>query len=484
MFTEKTAERNYSSDDKNYPWIGFGVIGCAALIFFSYLNRNFQLDDALIYQRYILNYLHGNGLVYNIGEYYNALSSSFYTFLLIYSSLLITDIQTASVLLSTIFLALTVVIFTKIFAEHMNRYFVMAAGILLIGSRFFYTVYGMETTCFVFLIGLNIYLFTKRNYFLLGVFSALMIVTRGEGVFLVFAMAVEHFRQKRPFPKFVHFILPMAILATYLAANRLYFGHFLPHTLTAKMDQGASGLWGSWPAFVHIGYQYEWFFTSDPLLLFVLIIFVSLGFIYLGLRSINIIIAVFLVLYSLFFLALNIPAYHWYYAPYYVLGFYYFGAGMYGVTQFIQKKTSRWIRIAAQLILCLAFIYVLSASVHFTYKSVRRAGPVSTYHAIGKWLRDHTAADSKIALVEIGTVGFYSQRYIIDILGLVNPHNSKFIRQRDYRSWLNHYDPDYVLTHIPVWPAEVGVVEKAKQGRFILDTRFRHDKFRLYRKNE
>jgi len=66
----------------------------------------------------------------------------------------------------------------------------------------------------------------------------------------------------------------------------------------------------------------------------------------------------------------------------------------------------------------------------------------------------NTPADSKVALLEIGHVGYYSDRYIIDILGLVTPLNAKFVGQRNLNEWLKHYTPDYMLAHSPLWHKE------------------------------
>lgn len=75
------------------------------LVYFSYLNRTFQLDDALIYQRYIRNFFDGYGLVYNKGEYFNGLTSPLYTYITIVATFLIGNIQYAGMILATIFMA-------------------------------------------------------------------------------------------------------------------------------------------------------------------------------------------------------------------------------------------------------------------------------------------------------------------------------------------------------------------------------------------
>jgi hypothetical protein len=104
------------------------------------------------------------------------------------------------------------------------------------------------------------------------------------------------------------------------------------------------------------------------------------------------------------------------------------------------------------------------------------------YKNIGIWLNQNTEKNAKIALVEIGTIGWYSDRPIIDILGLVNPLNARFIGERKFEEWLNHYSPDYILIHDPSWPHEAGVEKALASGSFEPDIRFDFKGYRLLRK--
>lgn len=85
-------------------------------------------------------------------------------------------------------------------------------------------------------------------------------------------------------------------------------------------------------------------------------------------------------------------------------------------------------------------------------------------------------------MVEIGIIGWYSNRPIIDILGLVSPLNARFIGERKFEEWLKHYSPDLILIHDPPWPHEVGAVNALAAGRFEPDPRFDFQKYRLLRK--
>ncbi len=59
-------------------WIlGFSV---ATIAFDSYAFRGHELDDGLIYARYIQNLIEGKGFVYNVGEAVNGLTSPLFAY--------------------------------------------------------------------------------------------------------------------------------------------------------------------------------------------------------------------------------------------------------------------------------------------------------------------------------------------------------------------------------------------------------------------
>ena len=90
-------ERKRASDQVLHFRLSLTAI---VVIGFTYLSRHLQLDDALIYDRYVYNALHGLGLVYNAGEHVNALTSPAYSYILLAISwLLHGQIQLAAVLI-------------------------------------------------------------------------------------------------------------------------------------------------------------------------------------------------------------------------------------------------------------------------------------------------------------------------------------------------------------------------------------------------
>ena len=454
------------------------------LFYFSYINKTYQLDDALIYQRYVQNLFMGNGLVYNVGEFFNGLTSSLYTYLTIIMVFIIGDIQQASALLSTLFMALALSIFTLNFSKYEHLYFIILGALFAACFPYFYFNYGMETPLFLFLIGLCLYLFEKEDILFLGIACTLLIMTRSEGVFLILAMAVEHFRQKRPFPKLKYFIIPCLLLVAQYSFNKFYYGQFLPATASAKIQQGQSGYWGSWPtAFLDIKYQADWFFMASKPLLYSFLILPLLGIVSLKTKSINIVSILFLIFYSLFFTFLNIPNYHWYYAPYYIFMFFYSSIGIaYLVKKFKKSNITLFNILGVTATLLFSFWLLYSSIVASNLRVQGEKGP-EIYRRVGQWLEKNTDPKAKIALVEIGTIGWYSKRYIIDILGLVNPSNAAYIGKKDVTSWLKHHSPDYILAHTPLIETEKGINTAIISGDFFFE-KLIIPNFKLFFKNQ
>jgi hypothetical protein len=68
------------------------------------------------------------------------------------------------------------------------------------------------------------------------------------------------------------------------------------------------------------------------------------------------------------------------------------------------------------------------------------------YHDAGVWLNEHTSKAARIATVETGTIGWYCDRNIIDLVGLTTPQNARYTAKADFASWIAE-KPDYVVVH-------------------------------------
>jgi hypothetical protein len=452
----------------------------AVLAFFAVVNRSLQFDDAFIYYRYVRNVLSGFGLVYNTGEYFNALSSPLHTYLSIPICGIAGSVHYPMVVQSAFFSVAAIVVMFVLYSKHEPRWpFVLFGAALIAGWRYFHSLLGMETPLFLFLTSAVLLLYERRKMFWLGITCALLVLTRGEGLFLVLILAAVHLARRRPLPRLLDFVAPSLLLGGHTLFHKLYYGSFLPHTLTAKIDHGRSGLWGEKLNFFHVEYQLDWFFEGSFVVLGIFVALVVLGIRRLGRTELNFVVLTYLTALAAFYLVLNVLIYHWYYAPMYLFGCMYAGLGLASLYSFAERAA--WVPLAR---LARIAVVALGAGVLVWVSYVAYAWPASAippkqYPVLGQWLKQNTPPDASVAMVEVGIVGYYSERYIVDILGVVSPKNAESVGRRRFGEWLENYEPDYILVHMPLWPHEQSVVEPARQGRYRAHEGFDFLGFRL-----
>jgi hypothetical protein len=69
---------------------------------------------------------------------------------------------------------------------------------------------------------------------------------------------------------------------------------------------------------------------------------------------------------------------------------------------------------------------------------------VDVYQRTGEWLAENTAEDALIGVTEVGIMGFYAKRPMLDFLGLLNSDVAQALADRDLNWALAAYRPDYV----------------------------------------
>lgn len=396
---------------------------CCITALLSFAVRHFELDDALIYARYVRNALHGHGLVFNPGEQINALTSPLFTVLLLATSWVMHGkILLAETTLSAIFLAGACIL-----AEDIAPW----SGVLIASTSYFYMCFGMETTLFLFMIILTFTFYSKGKLELVPTLALLTVFTRFEGGLLALMIAVDMWRTQR-FPRMRAFLWPALILLAYFALNLHFYGRLLPSSTGAKFGQGFSGYWGRWPrGFTHVRPILSVFHNS----IYVLPLAFVLGIF--GVRALqktpmNRILLPFLCGLLAFYFLLNIPNYHWYDAPFIFFLLLYAVAGM-------PRARLANILLAAIIVQC-----TIAAA-----WDLYRQGPRLDYIAADRWLASHSAPGAKIAATEIGHIGWYTDDYVDDIIGLTNPKNAAMLQHHDFYTWLEQDKPDFVIMHTP-----------------------------------
>ncbi len=90
----------------------------------------------------------------------------------------------------------------------------------------------------------------------------------------------------------------------------------------------------------------------------------------------------------------------------------------------------------------------------------RNVREIQTMHvSIGRWLAVHTPAEAVVAANDIGAIGYFSGRRILDIVGLVTPDVLSYLppgqpADRGVEQFLNDRQPDYLVI-LPNWYPEL-----------------------------
>lgn len=407
------------------------------LAVFLMVSRRSILDDGLIYARFVANLFAGRGLVFNPGEHINALTSPLFSYLLIGTTWMLRG----RVLLAEHLLFAVTFSGACVLAEELSP----LAGMLAAVTAFFYAVVGMETSTLLLVMMLLTRAWQRRKYEWLPVLLAVAVLTRFEAGLLVPIVAWLLWRERR-FPRLIGFVPAVGILAAYVLLNHHFYGAWLPNSATSKFGQARSGYWGEWPwAFLQIrGWAFDpnAFFRATCWLLPPLLVLAVLGWgKQRGSRAEQLLTPFALGLMA-FYVLFNIPPYHWYYAPFVFLLCVY---GMWG----LPRTRAAYTLAALCIVACAAP----------NLRTVRRFAPVQDYVNVAEWLNRNTAADATVEAAEIGHLGWFAHRTVIDILGLTTPKNAAHVAHKDLSSWLREDRPDYIVVHHPYW-----IFEKAAEG--------------------
>ncbi|HOU12522.1 MAG TPA: hypothetical protein PKZ84_05360 [Anaerolineae bacterium] len=127
-----------------------------------------------------------------------------------------------------------------------------------------------------------------------------------------------------------------------------------------------------------------------------------------------------------------------------------YGTG--GLRRFWRKARSGWRWIvtrawaAATALVLISFLW-LGADIFATDVAIINGEMVD----VAQWINTHTAPDTHIAAHDIGALGYFAQRPLLDLAGLVSPEVIPFIRdEAQLLAWMEARQAEYLVT-FPSW---------------------------------
>jgi len=420
-------------------FIALTITGILFLLF-----RTWTYDDPFITYRYSQNLVNGKGLVFNENERILSTTTPFFALSLALLSLLFNfriEIPTFAIWISILSLPVGGIVLWKIFRKLRMFYAAWIGLILYPVFPLLITTISSEIPLYLTFGLISIYFVLEEKYKTASLFSGLLIVTRPDGLILAGLLTIFLFVKHKKLPLSYLGILALIGIAWFGFAW-LYYGNPLPVTLFVKQSQAKMNISQSFASgFVNLMNIYKKF------LIYWLYSFLFIIGSFLILQTKKILLILILIWSGLFFfsyVALVVSRYFWYYAPL-VPAFIISIAAAFELFLFIKNKNFRILSFV--LLSVIIFGVHLSKVIQLSHQIDAR---IPIYTEIGKWIAENTPKDSTIGVLEVGIIGYYSDRKMIDFASLIRPEVAIQMKAettyQDTAVWvLENLHPDFMV---------------------------------------
>jgi hypothetical protein len=424
----------------------------------AYAGGLYSYDDAFITYRMAANLAAGQGFVYNPGEWYLGSTAALYGLILAALGWLSGPdrIPVLSGAISCISMLATGLILPALAGGAddgaAGRRAGLAAGLLYLASPLLFVTFGGEMPFLLALIAGAFLAEQRGRPRLAAVLAALAAVTRPDGVLAIAAVlgtvAVRH--RRLPWREAA---LALFVLIPFLGLAWHAYGSPLPSTLPAKLAQRDSGLWRTFGGGLIDWLRLFLWDSTRPNLGFApvtpptLWLWIAAGTAAVWRVRPLLPLLAWAAVFTLAYVLLRVPFYHWYAAPaalgLCILG----GAGVaYAVERLLAIAGVAGGRpLVATIAVVAAALTISLPPLVALPRTSRLNDNVRLYIEAGQWLAAHTRSTSRVGYYEIGYIGFHGRRPMIDALGLIDPSVAPAVRVHDFARAFRTARPDYIL---------------------------------------
>lgn len=434
-------------------------------------THGFPLDDPWIHLTFAKNVAEYQSFSYFEDKMSTAGSTSpVYTFMLAAGFFITKNEMVLSYVLGIIFLILSAVGFYKLSAYEFAKegYIALACTAIFLVDKWmnFISVSGMETTMYIFFLVMCAYFYKKRSAVPFAIFLGLILWGRPDGVAFIGALALDYILVNSFAKKDKSLVLFSksdlvkigsvfgGIIILYFIMNLVLSGSLLPNTYNAKLTYYS-------PEFRSRGDFFKlevWdYFMAGAYGL------VMAGFLF---GSVKMILDVFKkkynpnFIYVVFVLALVFI--YWYKLPY----AHRFGRYMMPIIPFfILVSVSGFRSVAALtanfmksrqigiglLFVVMAAVIIMSVSNYNTNK-VTYADECRYINdrqvAAALWIKNNTKETDVIGTHDVGAIGYYSNRRIVDAAGLITPELITKLNDRNYANVMKDFMKKEGVTYL------------------------------------
>jgi len=467
---EKKGKRLQLQGKINYVYL-FILISLSLLTILLFFK--FSTEDSFITYRYAKNLIDGHGFVYNQNEPFLGTTAPFYALILAFFGLLGFNIPYFSGCLSVFSLGMSLVIIYFLTLKKGYPLVGFLGGLFVLLNPWILMTFGSETYFQLLMVTSAFYFYDQEKYTATTIFCGLAFLVRPDGITPGLIILIDYMIKNRKVP-FKEVALFLILCIPPFLFYYFTFNTFLPGTLEAKQAQYASGLWrGFLPGTLNF---IDLLLKENRLLISFgpLLIIGGLTLLFSG--KLWLLIAAWAAAHTLGYMFLKVSFYHWYAIP---LIFLLMLISAFSVnfikavlSYFRESKKKIWEKIVFNQKISISISQIKSSGVGLKWGSrilaafitgciiVALAGGIKSYHdkykilpfpklelytEAGKWMAEHTEPEASVAFLEVGYFGYYSQRKIIDLVGLITPGVPSHIRRRDFQWAVDFYRPDYFI---------------------------------------
>jgi len=444
-----SARRERRETEKNVAVLAVLSVWILLLIAISLKVAGLALDDMYITYRYAHNLLSGNGLTFNPGERVYGISDPGVG-MLVAGGAAVSQLSIPT--LGTILMAMALLLIASAVlweAQKRGRFSEGAvAGTLIVTSPFLWIGQGSGPLVALAILLLAA-LLAERSPALSGALAGIAVWCRPDALLGCAVLAWLIYRQKKRLP-LAFAAGGAAVCAIGVAAAWAYYGRPLPSTLATKQDFAArhiesfTGLHGFWGKALAI------FKSSEGGWAQILIPLGLLGSFYLYRNSglAGRLVLVYGAALALGYTLLRIPFSIWYVGP--AAAWIFLGAGfaLAGAARWAARRfgTAGAAAVAAIVLIAIAWP-VAAARTGWLKQDFSADWRRTAYRTAGEWLAKNTPSDADVAFDEMGIVGYFSQRPMLDLIGLVSPSSIPYMAAGDQVGAFLAKPTRYVLLH-------------------------------------
>ncbi len=440
------------------PWVLVYLVLMSTLLFI--FTRHWGYDDPYITYRYAENLRAGLGFVYNPGQRTLSTTTPLWTLLLAVLRNPWLDMPVLANALSALSAAAGALGLWQLSQRWRTPW---AGWVMLAVYPLFpllLSTTGSETPLYLALGIWAVVAYAWEQYTWSGWLIALTTLARPDGILLAGVLGADYLwgwwrtpkgqpAERESVPRGIPWGAVAALglpLALWGAFSLWYFGNPLPVTLAAKQAQGRMAISRHFVA--GLGRVVGWY-SRYPYVLLAALGLAGVWFLWRTRARWTLFVA-WPVLYFAAYTVLGVSSYFWYYTPL-VPGFVALAAlGVEGLL----RRMPRY-RTVLFLVLLLAVLpWMVRSLTRMPQHTDKR---LSAYRAAGVWLHENTPPDASVGMLEVGIMGYYARRTVVDFAGLLQPDVAAQMNHEttydDTALWaLERYRPDFVVLHDGAFP--------------------------------